>query len=499
MLEKKCDVVIMGAGGSGMVAAVRAAEAGCSVIVLEKSKMIGGGMLFASTMRTFQSKWQKERNIPDQANDFMRKGMDATLWRLDPDVVRTAILSTGKFFDWYSEFEKPEIMEQYRPGCYVFDIPVNGQIGPQIDVFHKGSGEYIIAAMQRRCDELGVEILMQTPARDVEVQDGKIAAVLAEGPDGPVRIETKACIFASGGWIRRKDITAKVLPAYLDADVLPSAHENPVYTGEAIDFGEKVNADIDWENFCFRIMGPICAMGDHSKFDTLCHIQSAIFVDLNAKRFAAEPMAPRIDPFETGHILVRHPRARTVTLFSKNLLEQAIAYSRDPNREHSYNVFETGDLPDLAEIDGWFEEAMAKGDNRLGKADTIEELAVQVGLDPVQLKATVDEYNASCAEGVDWKFCKEPKYMVPLNEGPYYALAGKMMTDGAFGGIKVNADMQALRAGGGTVEGLYVTGDAASGRHISLGGLKKQVLNDMSWALASGFVAGAAAAKYALD
>ena len=71
-----------------------------------------------------------------------------------------------------------------------------------------------------------------------------------------------------------------------------------------------------------------------------------------------------------------------------------------------------------------------------------------------------------------------------------------MATDGAFGGIKVNADMQALSASGGVVDGLFVTGDAASGRHISLGGIKKQVLNDMSWALASGFIAGGSASEY---
>ena len=112
------------------------------------------------------------------------------------------------------------------------------------------------------------------------------------------------------------------------------------------------------------------------------------------------------------------------------------------------------------------------------------------------LRKTIDEYNAACAAGVDWKYCKDPKNMVPLTEGPFYALGCKMATDGAFGGIKVAADMRALDTGENPIDGLYVTGDAASGRHISLGGLKCQVLNDMSWALSSGFIAGAAAAEY---
>ena len=491
MIEKKCDVVILGGGGSGLVAAVRAAERGCKVILLEKTKVTGGGMLLASTMRTFGSQWQKERNIPDISYEFMRQGMDATLWQLDPELVRTAILATGKFFDWYSKYELPEVMERYHPGTYVFDDPVTGQVGPQIDGFHNGSGRLIMATMRRKAEEFGVEILLQTAATDVEVSEGRISAVLAQGPDGDLRIEAPVCMIASGSWIRRKDIIAKVLPAYLNADVLPSAHENPAYTGEAIDFGEKVGAEIDWKNFCLRIMGPICSLGDGSKYDKLCHIGSMIMVDLNARRFTCEPMAPRIDPFTTGHILLQHPKARTVMLFSKNVLEHAIVES---HANAGSGVFGVPELPELSVINGWFEEKLQQGSSELGMADTIEALAEQVGLDPAALRATVDEYNASCAEGRDWNFCKDPKDLIPLSEGPFYALTGKMMTDGAFGGIRVNARMQALKDGGGVVDGLYVLGDAASGRHISLGGLKKQVINDMPWALVSGYVAGGDAA-----
>ena len=63
-------------------------------------------------------------------------------------------------------------------------------------------------------------------------------------------------------------------------------------------------------------------------------------------------------------------------------------------------------------------------------------------------------------------------------------------TDGAFGGVLVNGNMQAYRADGALIPGLYVTGDFASGRFLNMGGVQVQVLNDMSWALASGFLAG---------
>jgi fumarate reductase flavoprotein subunit len=495
MMEKSCDIVVLGGGGSGLVAAVRAHElSGKKVIVLEKAKFVGGGMLFASTMRTFQSKWQEERGIPDQSNDFIRKMMDLTMWKLDPKLVKNAILGTGQFFDWYAQHETPEVLAQYQARPYVFDIPVNGQPGPQIDGFHSGSGRAIMETMKRACQEQGIEVLTEHRAVDVEVTDGRITAVLAETPEGTVKVNCKVCIMSCGSWICNREIVDKVLPAFYQSEVLPSAHQNPAYTGDGIPMAEKVGAFVDWDSFCLRIMGPICGMGDRSKFDPLTHADCAVLVDLNAKRYVAEPMAPRIDPFDTGHIVIQHPKGKSFFLYSANMLKKIIADSQPSTGGQDFDPFGIPPLAPYEEIDGWFEESLAKGSKELGKADTIAELATQIGLDPEQLTATVEEYNASCAAGVDWNFFKDPATMVPLTEGPFYALSGKLSTDGAFGGVRVNPEMQAYRPDGSLVEGLFVTGDFASGRHTVMSGVKRQVLNDMSWALSSGFLAGTSAA-----
>lgn len=496
MIQKSCDLVVLGGGGSGLVAAARAAElSGKKVIVLEKSKVLGGGMLFASTMRTFRSQWQAERNIPDQSNDFLRKMMDLTMWKLDAKLVRSAILGTGQFFDWYSAHETPEVLARYQARPYVFDIPVGGQPGPQIDSFHNGSGRAIVEAMVRRCGELGVELLTEHRAVDAEVADGKITAILADSPDGPVKVSCRACILACGSWICNKDVVDRVLPAFNQAEVFPNAHQNPSYTGDGLPIAEKAGAFVDWDSFCLRVMGPICSFGEHTKLDPLTHTDCAILVDLNGRRFVAEPMAPRMDPFDTGHVLLQHPRGKAFFLFSANTLRKIIDDSQASGEGHDTDPFAIPPLPPLETVDSWFRDYLAQGSREVGQADTVEELACQIGLDPSALRATIDEYNASCAEGVDWNYFKEPGSMVPLSEGPFYALGGKLSTDGAFGGVRVNADMQAYRPDGSLVDGLFVTGDFASGRHIVMDGVKKQVLNDMSWALSSGFLAGASAAR----
>ena len=130
------------------------------------------------------------------------------------------------------------------------------------------------------------------------------------------------------------------------------------------------------------------------------------------------------------------------------------------------------------------------------RADTLEELAGKMGIDPGTLKETVTTYNASCEAGADWDFFKPARDLVPLNKRPYYAVKGTLGSDGAFGGVLVNPDMQAYKQGGGLVEGLYAAGDFASGRHIVMGGVKIQVINDCSWAFASGFIAASSVCNY---
>lgn len=85
---------------------------------------------------------------------------------------------------------------------------------------------------------------------------------------------------------------------------------------------------------------------------------------------------------------------------------------------------------------------------------------------------------------------------MPLNKAPYFAISGWCSNDGAFGGVLVNEDMRAYKQDkSGVIDNLFVTGDFASGRFVVMGGVKHQIINDMSWALASGFIAGTEAAS----
>ena len=133
--------------------------------------------------------------------------------------------------------------------------------------------------------------------------------------------------------------------------------------------------------------------------------------------------------------------------------------------------------------------ALEKQDGVLFAADTLDALAEKIGVPTDHLKETVATYNHAAETGMDWDCFKPADWLTPIDEAPYYAVKATLGTDGAFGGVEINENMQAKSASGGVV------GDLASGRFLNMCGIKKQILNDMSFALSSGFIAGTHASR----
>jgi fumarate reductase flavoprotein subunit len=496
--QKECDLIILGGGGGGMVAAARAASlSGKKVIVLEKTGHTGGGAVFASMIRTFGSKWQKERNLPDVMNQFIIDAMDSTYWRLDPRLVSNTFRATGEFFDWFCEIGD-NVEGEFEVGFYIFD----GPDGPKVPLLkgtrsHWGAGQLIMRTMLEQCKKLGVEVLTRHKVVDVEVKKGRIAAVIAETANGPLRVKCRACILATGSWVNNKEVMKKISPAFLKAKIDPvcKAHCNPAYTGDGISLAKKAGAFLDYDSFCLRLMGPV-TLSRSEVMNNMGNSPYSIFVNKNGKRWSCEAPQVRMGLFNAGHALLEQPGSVSFAVFDENILSVAIEESRKPCEGYA-GFFGHPEFPETMKgVYADMDKAINYRNGSAFKADTLKELAEKMGVSAKDLKATVAAYNASCDAGMDRDYFKPAKNLVPMNKPPYYAVKGNLGTDGAFGGVLVNPDTQAYRDGGGLVEGLYVVGDFASGRFINMGGVKVQVINDCSWAFAGGFIAAANACKY---
>lgn len=498
--EKSCDILVIGGGGSGLVAGCRAADLGKKVIVLEKTDSLGGGMNSASTMRTFGSKWQAERDLPDTTMLYLRNRMDETFWRIDRKLATNIIQGTGKFFDWFTTVASEEYMNYFQVGRYVFDSPVDGPLGPQSErgPGSKGSGRIFVEVCSEKLKELGGEIITGAVTEKIEVADGKVVGAVVKMGEETVHVSCKACVLACGAWIRDPEFVAKHYPQL--AAAIPYMGESPhmsrSYTGDGLRLAEAAGALMDETNLTIRMMGPM-TMCRSRVLGNMGNSPYSIYVNKNGQRYISEVSQLRMGVFDSGSVQVEQPEGKVYVIFDDAGIKHSIADGDNqpapqvPMPDMMRSAFPSDEAAAYEDING----ALAAGDKSLVKCDTLEELAAAIEVPFEALKETIDNYNSYCQDGMDWDCYKPAEYLQPIN-APYYAVKASLGTDGAFGGVEINENMQAKAANGGLIDGLYVVGDLASGRFINMAGIKKQIINDMSFALSSGFTAGTKAAEY---
>lgn len=511
-----CDIVVLGSGGAGLVAAARAAAiSDKKVIILEKMPYIGGGMNFAADWRIYGSQWQERRGIPNLMNEKMRDAMDATNWQLDHELVYQAYRNTGRFFDW---FETMVPGYEFDECLYVFDRPHGGQINPfpRDDTGRNACGLFASRVLQRYCKEHGVKILTRHRAVDVEMENGRICAVIAEDPGGKTIVRCKSVIMSTGSWISNRKLLEKLEPDYAKISMPLEAHTSVAYTGDGIPLAEKLGAYIDYQSMCLRLMGPM-GMAPGRALSAISRSPACLYVNLDGKRWVNENTTIRTDnAFGIAQVLVKQPKGVSFTLFERSMVEEV--YRRldgAPLPGNADNPEGPIPIPEdyLEQLDllcgpDGMQKLMEKmgggpgggpgagaGGQNFFFGNTLEELAEKAGISPEGLKETVRAYNEMCTEGMDRAFFKDKDQLIPFGNGPFYAIRGQLSTDGAFGGIQVDKDTRAYSdpVKKTVVPGLYVPGDFAASRFLNYNGVKVQVINDLAWAISSGFSAGNAA------
>ncbi|NTV88890.1 MAG: FAD-dependent oxidoreductase [Clostridiales bacterium] len=491
LITKACDLVVLGAGGSGLVAAVRAAQlTGKKVIVLEKAKKPGGNSNLAHGFIMRYTKLHEAAGLPDTREEFINRLYEGSNKKLDYDLIRKSTYALGDMFDWLCGFGGWEeyFALKYLPPMDVnmVDFPKRSFENLKCTDHSMGPGwmgTYVIRKMLEQADKLGIEIYTGHRAAELLVdENGTFKGVMAEDAGGQTRIDAKCCILATGGFSRSREIMDMVRPTfYQDFPVHSFAVAS--CTGDAITMAEKIGAGLDLETVKIPMFGPTHHPYNYGMV-RLVGNPEAVMVDTSGRRFQNEGGRPEMSFMS---IMEKLPGKIAYTIIDDNTLD--IMGQR--------GIQSAGGDPEMAKSFLNYREQIeeeAKLDLAAKKANSIEELAALIGIEPIALKAEIDRYNSFCANGKDEDFGKEAEQLVPIVKAPFYALFLSRFNEGAVGGIINDNKLRVTDKTGKPFKGLYAIGDCCKGllKTDDAGGK----FGEMPWAMASGYMAGQEAAEY---
>lgn len=490
----EADVVIVGAGGAGMTAALTAAQAGKTVIVVESQPMVGGnsvkatgGMNAAKTPAQDENEFGESAGVEKQLkaaesyadneaiadlaakvtvqwNDYQANPAgyfdSVELMELDtmiggkgvndPALVATMVEGTANAIEWLKTVDINLTSVASFGGASVKRIhrPLNDE-GKVVSV-----GTYMVPRLEAACVDNGsITFLMETTANTILTRDGAACGIVATGKGGEtVTVNAKAVILATGGFGANLDMVAELKPE-LKGFMTTNA---PGAQGQGIVMAQAVGAatvDMDQIQIHPTVQADTAALITEG-----LRGDGAILVNAEGKRFT--------DEVGTRDAVSAAEIAQTGS-YSWLIVDQAMADASTV-------------------IQGYIK----KGYTFSG--DTYEALGEAIGVDGAALSDTMNTWNGYVEAKNDPDFGRT-SFAKPLNTAPYYAIKVTAGVHHTMGGLKIDTNTQVLDEAGNVIPGLFAAGEVTGGVHGAnrLGG------NAVADIVVFGRIAGAAAAEYA--
>ncbi len=445
--ENPYDVVIMGAGSAGIPAAIFAAARGASVLVVEQSGQIGGGIKHSGgQLAAGGTKLQKRKGIDDSPDAFYADIMRLSYGRADPIVTRLFVDNAAGLVDWLEDnghkvqpdhpivgseheaFSAPRYIwahgtgEQYR-GKYIVDV-----LMPPLE-------KWIAAGKVTVLLRTGVVDLIQGP-------DKAVKGVVVES-EGGVRTSyhAKNVLLASGGSGANPGLFEKLHGKPLhNRNVSVSSQGNYAYhQGKGIELGMAAGGVVRGKEDYSCNPGGVYADRNYPAPQTMSlrapPTRPAWEIQVNAKgeRFFRED--------DTGidtrkRALTDQPGMKAWVIY-----DQEIADHAPPMTAHKPEEF--------AEY--------FQGHPMFFKAATLDQLAVDAGLPIAALKKTIDDYNQSVASKSD---ALGRQFMpLPIVKAPFYAIETAGSTITTYAGLKIDGQLRVVTAEGRPIPNLYAAGE----------------------------------------
>jgi fumarate reductase flavoprotein subunit len=467
------DVVVVGGGGAGLAAAVAASERGAKVLVLERRRALGGNSARAGGIFAAESPVQRRLRIDTRRDVCFKMQMEYSRYSINPRIFRAFVDKSGDTVKW---LEDQGLKNLQVPPYYP------GQI-PQTWHTPRHGGADIIRVLVRSCRNLNVRWFTQTRGKKLLMSEkGNIAGVVAIQKRKPITIAAPSAIIATGGYAGNRELLKKYYPVNVD-DLYRVGYP---HMGDGIRMATEIGGDTEGLG-TLHLTGPAC--GDNRTLTGIAAEPNTVWVNKKGERFIDEVAG--LKTFISINAVMRQPDKLTFTLFD-NGIKQFLA-----EKGLTKGV---GSIYRMQKIKSanWQKELEVQAEKGVVKiSDSWTEIARWIGADPKVLKATIDEYNASCDRGYDPIFAKDRVYLKPLRTPPYYAIKAAPVIITTLGGVKINERMEAIDIQGNPIPGLYATGNETGGwqpetYNIELAG------GTFGFAVNSGRIAGEGAAKYVL-
>ena len=489
------DVVVIGAGGAGMTAAMTAADAGQKVVILESQAMVGGnsaratgGMNAAKTVYQDENEFDQaagvEKTLATAAEKYADNETITALaktvseqWAAyqanptgyfdsvelmeldtmvggkginDPELVKTLCEGTADAIDWLDENGITLHNVSSFGGASVKRIhrPVNAE-GKTVSV-----GSYMIPLLQENCEKAGVKMMLDTTATEILTDaNGAAVGVKATGASGEtVTVNAKAVVLATGGFGANLDMVVKYKPE-LKGFMTTNA---PGIQGQGIEMAQAIGAaTVDMDQIQIH---PTVEANTAALITEGLRGDGAILINEEGQRF--------IDEVGTRDVVSAAEIAQTGS-YSWLVVDQAMADASSV-------------------IQGYIK----KGYTVTGA--TYEELGKAMGVDASAFAETMEKWNGYVEAKNDPDFGRT-SFANPLNTAPYYAVKVTAGVHHTMGGLKINANTEVLNEKGEVIPGLFAAGEVTGGVHGAnrLGG------NAVADFTVFGRIAGAAASDYA--
>ena len=489
------DVVVVGAGGAGMTAAITAAGEGKSVVILESQSMVGGNSVRATggmnagktvyqdenefgesagvekTLKTAAEKYADNETITALAKTVSEQWAayqanptgyfdSVELMELDtmiggkgindPELVETLCENSADAIDWLDEHGITLHNVSSFGGASVKRIhrPVNAE-GKTVSV-----GSYMIPLLQENCEKAGVKMMLDTTATEILTDaNGAAVGVKATGASGEtVTVNAKAVVLTTGGFGANLDMVVKYKPE-LKGFMTTNA---PGIQGQGIEMAQAIGAaTVDMDQIQIH---PTVEANTAALITEGLRGDGAVLINEEGKRF--------IDEVGTRDVVSAAEIAQTGS--------------------YSWLVVDQAMVDASSVIQGYIK----KGYTVTG--ETYEELGKAMGVDEAAFAETMEKWNGYVEAKNDPDFGRT-SFANPLNTAPYYAVKVTAGVHHTMGGLKINANTEVLNEKGEVIPGLFAAGEVTGGVHGAnrLGG------NAVADFTVFGRIAGAAASKYA--